>query len=59
MPKTLRTTDFVERVKDLTRRGYDKTEIARRLANEDGKEKPYSHKLISSCIEEGPLKAIQ
>lgn len=38
MPKTIRTVDFVERVKDLIRKGYDKSEVARRLAKEDGKE---------------------
>ncbi|MDI7198028.1 hypothetical protein QMM61_15170 [Leptospira santarosai] len=58
MPKTIRTVDFVEQVKDLIRKGYDKSEVARRLAKEDGREKSYSYKLINSCIEEGPFKAV-
>lgn len=30
MPKVIRTTDFVSEVKDLTRRGYTKTDISKK-----------------------------
>lgn len=57
MPRVIRTTDFVEKAKDLKRRGYTKVDIARKLATENGEEKPYSIKLINDALEKGPFRA--
>ncbi|XDD52362.1 hypothetical protein AB3N59_18675 [Leptospira sp. WS92.C1] len=55
MPKVIRTTDFVAEVKDLARRGYTKTDIAKRLAK-TASGKTVSTKTIRKALTEGAFR---
>ncbi|OOV40193.1 hypothetical protein B1J93_17755 [Leptospira kirschneri serovar Pomona] len=60
MPKVIRTTDFVAEVKDLTRRGYTKADISKKLSVKySGDGKKLTPRTIQKALTEGPFRGKQ